>query len=92
MKVKFSKISRILIVLMLLADDVLAIKCYQCSSVYDQNCDTLKTERIDRLMVDCDKYKRNNLTATFCRSIYQKCEPIFISFCIKNTIFLQGSF
>lgn len=74
MKLTIAILSRILIVLVFIATEVNAIKCYQCNSVYDQDCRSLKSDRVHKLIMDCDIFQKNNLTATFCRSVYQKCE------------------
>ncbi|CAG9801754.1 unnamed protein product [Chironomus riparius] len=72
MKLKIAKLTRILIVLVFIATEVDAIKCYQCNSVYDQDCRLLKSDRVHKLIMDCDIFQKNNLTASFCRSVYQK--------------------
>ena len=78
MKLEITILTRILIVLVFIAADVNAIKCYQCNSVYDQDCRSLKSERVHKLIKDCDEFQKNNLTATFCRSVYQKCEFLIL--------------
>lgn len=74
MKLEIAILTRILIVLVFIATEVNSIKCYQCNSVYDQDCRSLKSDRVHKLIMDCDKFQRKNLTATFCRSVYQKCK------------------
>lgn len=69
-------LTRILIVIVFIAEYANAIKCYQCNSVYDPDCDTPQSDIGSKLAVDCDKFQKNNSTATFCRSIYQKCERL----------------
>lgn len=80
MKLKKSILTRILIVLVFMTTEVNSIKCYQCNSVYDQDCRSLKSDRVHKLIMDCDKFQRKNLTATFCRSVYQKCKSWDVTF------------
>ncbi|KAG5683192.1 hypothetical protein PVAND_012488 [Polypedilum vanderplanki] len=50
-----------------------AIKCFQCNSIFNNDCLTLNSTRIHKIIVDCDDvHHRKNISATFCKSIYQK--------------------